>query len=140
MIDKGYKSGFFSIIGCPNVGKSTLLNTLIGQKIAIVSDRAQTTRNRITGILTEKDYQMISSILEQAFYPLINDSPVKVTDTLTSREMQVANLIKKGYSSKQIADELFVTKKAVDYHRTNIRKKLGLDAKTNLQVYLEMNM
>ncbi len=88
----------------------------------------------------EKDYQMISSILEQAFYPLINDSPVKVTDTLTSREMQVANLIKKGYSSKQIADELFVTKKAVDYHRTNIRKKLGLDAKTNLQVYLEMNM
>lgn len=59
MIDKGYKSGFFSIIGCPNVGKSTLLNTLIGQKIAIVSDRAQTTRNRITGILTEKDYQMI---------------------------------------------------------------------------------
>ena len=38
------------------------------------------------------------------------------------------------------ADELFVTKKAVDYHRTNIRKKLGLDAKTNLQVYLEMNM
>ncbi len=59
MIAAGYKSGFFSIIGCPNVGKSTLLNTLVGQKIAIVTDRAQTTRNRITGVLTGKDYQMI---------------------------------------------------------------------------------
>lgn len=54
-----YKSGFFSIIGCPNAGKSTLLNALIGQKIAIVTDRAQTTRNRITGVLTRDDYQMV---------------------------------------------------------------------------------
>ncbi len=54
-----YRSGFVSIIGCPNVGKSTLLNKLIGQKIAIVSDRAQTTRNKITGVLSKPDYQMI---------------------------------------------------------------------------------
>ena len=59
MMQSGYKSGFFSIVGCPNVGKSTLINALVGQKIAIVTDRAQTTRNRITGILTRKDYQMI---------------------------------------------------------------------------------
>lgn len=55
----GFFSGFFSIIGCPNVGKSTLLNSMIGQKIAIVTDRAQTTRNRITGVLTRPTYQMV---------------------------------------------------------------------------------
>ncbi|MDP3447249.1 MAG: GTPase Era, partial [Eubacteriales bacterium] len=54
-----FRSGFVSIIGCPNVGKSTILNKLIGQKIAIVSDRAQTTRNKITGVLSKPDYQMI---------------------------------------------------------------------------------
>lgn len=55
----GYKSGFFSIVGCPNVGKSTLINALVGQKIAIVTDRAQTTRSRITGVVTRPGCQMI---------------------------------------------------------------------------------
>ena len=53
------KSGFVSLIGRPNVGKSTLLNTLITQKIAITSDKAGTTRNVIQGIYNEKDYQIV---------------------------------------------------------------------------------
>ncbi|MEH7303931.1 GTPase Era [Neobacillus drentensis] len=57
--NKGYKSGFISIIGRPNVGKSTYLNRVIGQKIAIMSDKAQTTRNKIQGVLTVDDAQMI---------------------------------------------------------------------------------
>jgi GTPase len=54
-----YKSGFISIIGRPNVGKSTFLNRVIGQKIAIMSDKAQTTRNKIQGVLSVNDAQMI---------------------------------------------------------------------------------
>ncbi|WP_108669610.1 GTPase Era [Peribacillus acanthi] len=56
---QGYKSGFISIIGRPNVGKSTFLNRVIGQKIAIMSDKPQTTRNKVQGVLTVNDAQMI---------------------------------------------------------------------------------
>lgn len=54
-----FKSGFVSILGRPNVGKSTLLNKFLRQKISIVSPKPQTTRNAITGILNGKDYQII---------------------------------------------------------------------------------
>ena len=53
------KSGFVSLIGRPNAGKSTLLNHILGEKIAIVSDKPQTTRNRILGIYNDKDSQVI---------------------------------------------------------------------------------
>lgn len=53
------KSGFVSIIGRPNAGKSTLLNALAGEKIAVVSDKPQTTRNRIMGIVTTDEYQVV---------------------------------------------------------------------------------
>src|ERR1041384_2494575 len=55
------KVGFVNIFGRPNAGKSTLLNALMGEKLAIVSPKVQTTRHRIKGILTEKDYQIIFS-------------------------------------------------------------------------------
>lgn len=54
-----FKSGFISIIGRPNVGKSTLLNRLVGQKVAIMSDTPQTTRNKIQGVVTTDQAQMI---------------------------------------------------------------------------------
>ena len=53
------KSGFVSIIGRPNVGKSTLLNQILGQKIVIATDKAQTTRKRIKGILTNPEGQIV---------------------------------------------------------------------------------
>lgn len=56
---KKFHSGFVSLIGRPNVGKSTLMNCLIGEKIAITSHKPQTTRNKITSILTQEDFQCV---------------------------------------------------------------------------------
>ncbi len=56
---KKFYSGFVSLVGKPNVGKSTLMNCLIGEKIAIISNKPQTTRNKITSILTKDDYQVV---------------------------------------------------------------------------------
>ena len=55
----GFRSGFVVVLGRPNVGKSTLTNALVGEKVAIVSPTAQTTRNRIMGVMTKEDYQVV---------------------------------------------------------------------------------
>lgn len=84
------KSGFVALVGPPNAGKSTLLNTLLGQKISIVSARPQTTRNRILGILNGPDYQIVlldTPGLHQARRPL-NAAMVRIAqETLAEVEV-----------------------------------------------------
>lgn len=59
MADKVFKSGFITVIGKPNVGKSTIINSIVGEKVSITSPKPQTTRNNLRAVVTENDYQMI---------------------------------------------------------------------------------
>ncbi|MCF1752053.1 GTPase Era [Mariniradius sediminis] len=61
MSQDSHKAGFVNIVGKPNVGKSTLMNVLIGERLSIISSKAQTTRHRIMGIINEPDYQIVFS-------------------------------------------------------------------------------
>lgn len=60
-MEKEFKSGFVNIVGNPNVGKSTLMNDLVGERISIITSKAQTTRHRIMGIVNGPDYQIVFS-------------------------------------------------------------------------------
>ena len=66
-----HKAGFVNIIGNPNVGKSTLMNRLVGEKLSIITSKAQTTRHRILGIVNEENFQIVFSdtpgILQPAY-------------------------------------------------------------------------
>jgi len=61
MISPSHKAGFVNIIGKPNVGKSTLMNILVGERLSIVSSKAQTTRHRILGLINTDEYQIVFS-------------------------------------------------------------------------------
>ena len=86
-----HKAGFVNIIGNPNVGKSTLMNALLGHKISIISNKAQTTRHRILGILNEKEYQIVFS-----------DTPGVIKPAYKMQE----NMMNFVYSALQDADIL----------------------------------
>jgi GTP-binding protein Era len=58
-MNNNFKSGYVTLVGRPNAGKSTLMNTLIGEKLAIISSKPQTTRNKIQTILTTDDFQIV---------------------------------------------------------------------------------
>src|SRR5436190_19395471 len=61
MMEKEHKAGFVSIVGRPNAGKSTLMNALVGEKLSIITSKAQTTRHRILGIVNGEDFQIVYS-------------------------------------------------------------------------------
>ncbi len=104
------KSGFVNIFGKPNAGKSTLLNQLVGEKLAIVTPKVQTTRHRIKGIVTTKDYQIIFSdtpgIIEPkyklhekmmaAVYSALDDADVKllVADITDGNLQEIEDIFK----------------------------------------------
>ena len=102
------KVGFVNIFGKPNAGKSTLMNALMGEKLAIVSSKVQTTRHRIKGILTEKDYQLVFSdtpgIIEPK-YKLHNKMMEAVKGSL--EDADVALLLADVNENLQECDDIF---------------------------------
>ena len=86
-----HRSGFVNIIGLPNVGKSTLLNALLGEKLSIITKKAQTTRHRIHGILSEENYQIVFSdtpgFIEKPAYKMQEEMNKYVASTFEDADM-----------------------------------------------------
>jgi GTP-binding protein Era len=118
-----HKSGFVNIIGSPNVGKSTLMNQLVGEKLSIITSKAQTTRHRILGIVNKEDYQVCFSDT-----PGVLDPHYKLHESM----MQFVN------SAMKDADViLFVT----DIYETGLNHKVTFERlqKTNIPILLLIN-
>ncbi len=95
--------------------------------------------NYLKKSVNEKDIELVNAIIDEIVYPVTKKRPSQISE-LTPRELQIASFIKEGYQSKEIADKLCVTQKAIDYHRLNIRKKLKLSRTSNLRTYLESHL
>ncbi|MDR2079780.1 MAG: helix-turn-helix transcriptional regulator [Treponema sp.] len=90
-------------------------------------------------IADEKNVELISDLIDKIIYPITKKRDSFFMN-LSSREMQVANLIKEGKTSKEIAVGLCITQKAVDFHRLNIRKKLKINHGLSLRTFLEIHL
>lgn len=93
-----HKSGFVNIIGRPNVGKSTLMNALVGERMSIITNKPQTTRHRIIGILSDDDFQLIFS-----------DTPGVIQDPAYKMQEAMNRFVHSSFEDADIV--LFVTEK-----------------------------
>lgn len=109
-----FKSGFVALIGQPNVGKSTLLNALLGERLAIVTPKPQTTRHRITGILNEDDCQIIfldTPGYHESSKPL-NQAMLEVVDAVMNDADVMCVMVEPGSPDPKLDRRLFERAKA----------------------------
>lgn len=104
-----FKSGYVALIGQPNVGKSTLLNAILGERLAIVTPKPQTTRHRITGILNEDDYQII--FLDTPGYHVsdkpLNQAMLEVVDSVMGDADVLCVMVEPGSPDPDLDHRLF---------------------------------
>ncbi|MGK0364714.1 MAG: GTP-binding protein Era [Saprospiraceae bacterium] len=96
MAEKAHKSGYVNIVGRPNVGKSTLMNALVGEKMSIITNKPQTTRHRIIGILSSDDFQVVFS-----------DTPGIISDPSYKMQFAMNNMVNTTFHDSDLT--LFVT-------------------------------
>lgn len=111
-----HKSGFVNIVGSPNVGKSTLMNQMLGEKLSIVTSKAQTTRHRIHGIVNDEDYQIVFS-----------DTPGVVNAAYKLHE-QMMSYVESSFKDADIL--LFIT----DIYENNMNHPATLERIKKLQI------
>jgi len=109
--NKIHKAGFVNIIGNPNVGKSTLMNALVGERISIVTSKAQTTRHRIMGIVNGEDYQIVYSDTPGILVPnyRLQESMMQFVDTAIGDAdiiLYVTDVVEKSTKNADYIDKL----------------------------------
>ena len=107
----GHRAGFVNIIGNPNVGKSTLMNALVGEKLSIVTAKAQTTRHRIMGIVNTDDYQIVYSDTPGMLKPTyrLQEDMMKFVDTAIGDAdiiLYVTDVVEKSDKNSEYIEKL----------------------------------
>ena len=94
----GFRSGFVAVVGRPNVGKSSLVNAMVGQKVSIVTDKPQTTRGRIRGVLTTDEYQLVFTDTPGFHKPrtLLGERLNRMVEETTADDVDVVLLVVDG--------------------------------------------
>ncbi len=117
MDNPNYRSGFVAIVGRPNVGKSTFLNRVVGQKIAIMSDKAQTTRNKIQGVYTTDDAQIIFIDTPGIHKPKNKLGDFMMDSALSALKEVDAVLLMVNASERRGAGDNFIIDRLKDVHK-----------------------
>src|SRR5450759_5171678 len=106
-----HKSGFVNIIGNPNVGKSTIMNVLVGERLSIITSKMQTTRHRIKGIVNGEDFQIVYSDTPGILKPVykLQESMLKFVDTALNDAdilLYVTDVIESFYKNIEYLDKI----------------------------------
>lgn len=131
---KVHKSGFVNIIGRPNVGKSTLMNTLVGQRMSIITNKPQTTRHRIIGIVSSDDYQIVFSdtpgIIKNPAYKMHKTMNSYVAETYEDADVMlfITDTVEKYKADDPIIEKL----KTVDVPLFLIINKVDVSTPTKI--------